>query len=104
MWWGGDARKRPTARRVVTLGEGWLSREAADYDEIAASVDNIRAVCEQHDRDPSTIGVRASLTATGDWEAATTIDELTERAIARAQRLTQRRRDALQRSAELLRP
>jgi probable F420-dependent oxidoreductase len=88
VWWGGDARKRPTARRVVTLGDGWLSREAADYDEIAAAVDNIRAVCEQHGRDPSTIGVRASLTATADWNAATSIDELTERAIARATRLT----------------
>jgi probable F420-dependent oxidoreductase len=88
VWWGGDARKRPTARRVATLGEGWLSREAADYDEVAASVENIRATCERHGRDPSTIGIRASLTATGDWDAATSIDELTERAIARARRLT----------------
>lgn len=88
VWWGGDARKRPTARRVVTLGEGWLSREAADYDEIAASVDSIRAMCEKHGRDPSTVGVRASLTATGDWDAAASPGELTERALIRARRLT----------------
>ncbi len=56
VWWGGDATKRPTARRVATLGEGWLSREAADYDEIAASVANLRATCEEFGRDPESIG------------------------------------------------
>jgi len=65
----------------------WLSREAADYDELAASVESIHAACVRHGRDPSTVGVRASLTATADWNAATSIDELTERAVDRARRL-----------------
>ena len=87
VWWGGNARSAATARRVVTLGDGWLSREAAGYDELAESIENIRTACEQYGRDPSTVGIRASLTATEDWNAASGIDELTESAIARAQRL-----------------
>jgi probable F420-dependent oxidoreductase len=87
VWWGGNARARPTARRVVTLGDGWLSREGAGYDEIAASVQNIRELCAEFGRDPATVGVRASLTATSDWDAATSVDDLTERAIERARRL-----------------
>jgi probable F420-dependent oxidoreductase len=87
VWWGGDARKSATARRVVTLGEGWLSREAADYDEIAESVESIHRACQKYERDPATIGTRASLTATADWDAATSVDELIERALERARRL-----------------
>jgi probable F420-dependent oxidoreductase len=87
VWWGGNARSKPTARRVVTLGEGWISREAADYDEIAASIESIHRACAEYGRDPSTIGVRCSLTATSDWNAASSPADLTERAIARAQRL-----------------
>jgi probable F420-dependent oxidoreductase len=88
VWWGGNARSKPTARRVVTLGDGWISREAADYDEIAASIESIHRACAEYGRDPATIGVRASLTATADWNAAGTLDELTERAITRARRLS----------------
>jgi probable F420-dependent oxidoreductase len=87
VWWGGNARIRPTARRVVTLGDGWLSREAAGYDEIAASVENIRKLCEEFGRDPATVGVRASLTATSAWNAARSVDDLTERAVKRARQL-----------------
>jgi probable F420-dependent oxidoreductase len=87
VWWGGNARSKATARRVVTLGDGWLSREAADYDELAESVESIHAACATYGRDPLTVGVRASLTATADWDAATSIDELTERAVDRARRL-----------------
>jgi probable F420-dependent oxidoreductase len=84
VWWGGDATKRPTARRVVTLSQGWLSREAAGYDEIAASIDNLRVTCEEFGRDPATIGARASLTATGDWKPEQSFDELVEAAVHRA--------------------
>jgi len=87
VWWGGDARHAATARRVATLASGWLSREAAGYDEIAESVESIRRACERYGRDPATIGVRASLTATSDWNASASAAELTERAIARATRL-----------------
>jgi probable F420-dependent oxidoreductase len=87
VWWGGDARSKAVARRVVTLGEGWLSREAADYDEIARSAESIRQACERYGRDPATVGMRASLTATADWDAAMSADDLTERAVNRARRL-----------------
>jgi probable F420-dependent oxidoreductase len=87
VWWGGNARSKPTARRVVTLGDGWIAREAADYDEIAASLDSIRAACVEYGRDPATVGARASLTATADWNSASSIDVLTERAIERARKL-----------------
>jgi len=87
VWWGGNACSKPTARRIATLSQGWLSREAADYDEIAASVEAIHAACEEYSRDPSTIGIRASLTQTSDWNAASSVEDLTERAIARATRL-----------------
>ena len=46
-----------------------------------------QAACERHGRDPATIGVRASLTATADWNAAMSPDDLTERAVTRARRL-----------------
>lgn len=88
VWWGGNARGKPTARRVATLGQGWLSREAADYDEVAESVEAIDAACEKYGRDPATVGIRVSLTATADWNAAASTDDLIERAITRARRLT----------------
>jgi probable F420-dependent oxidoreductase len=87
VWWGGDARSTAVARRVVTLGEGWLSREAAGYDELARSIESIHATCQRYGRDPSTIGVRASLTATADWNAAMSPGDITDRAITRARRL-----------------
>lgn len=87
VWWGGDARAPATARRIATLADGWLSREAADYDEIARSIESIHRACEKYGRDPATIGARASLTATSDWDAATSVADLTERAITRATRL-----------------
>ena len=87
VWWGGNARSKPTARRVVTLGDGWLSREAADYDEIAACIESIQAACAEHGRDPQTIGVRASLTPTAEWDASSSFDEVVERSVAHAQRL-----------------
>ncbi|WP_236787770.1 TIGR03619 family F420-dependent LLM class oxidoreductase [Amycolatopsis sp. GM8] len=88
VWWGGNARSKPTARRVATLGEGWLAREAADYDEVAESAEAIRAACEKYGRDPASVGIRVSLTATADWDSATSADDLIERAIERARRLT----------------
>ncbi|QRP42830.1 TIGR03619 family F420-dependent LLM class oxidoreductase [Amycolatopsis sp. FDAARGOS 1241] len=87
VWWGGNARSKPTARRVATLAQGWLAREAADDAEISASVDVIRAACAEHGRDPATVGIRASLTRTSDWNAAGSFDDLAERAITRAKRL-----------------
>lgn len=87
VWWGGNALSPATARRIATLGVGWLAREAADYDELAASIESIHRACEKYGRDPATIGIRASLTQTADWNAASSVEDLTERAIARARRL-----------------
>jgi probable F420-dependent oxidoreductase len=87
VWWGGNARSEPTARRVATLGAGWLSREAADYDELAESIESIHNACERYGRDPKTVGIRASLTATADWNAATSVEDLTKLAVDRARRL-----------------
>jgi probable F420-dependent oxidoreductase len=87
VWWGGNPRSRATARRLVQLSDGWLAREAADYDELAACVDAIHAACQAHGRDPETVGIRASLTPTSEWNTAGSLDQLTERAIAHATRL-----------------
>ncbi len=87
VWWGGNAASPATARRIATLAQGWLSREAADYDEIAGCVESIHRACERYDRDPRSVGVRASLTQTSDWNAARSFDDLVERAIGRATRL-----------------
>jgi probable F420-dependent oxidoreductase len=87
IWWGGNAASRATARRVATLAQGWLAREAADYDELATAIESIHAACEKCGRDPATVGIRASLTQTSDWDAAGSVDELIEQAVARATRL-----------------
>ncbi len=87
VWWGGNAASPATARRIATLSGGWLSREAADYDEIATAVESIRNACERYGRDPATVGVRASLTQTSDWDAASSFDDLVVRAVERARRL-----------------
>lgn len=78
VWWGGDGRSGPTARRVAELGRGWIAREAADDAEVAVSIARIADVCEASGRDPGTVGFRASLTTTGD---VTKGDGLIERAV-----------------------
>jgi probable F420-dependent oxidoreductase len=88
VWWAGDATKAVTARRVVTLGDGWIAREAADVDEIAASARNLHRVAAEHGRDPAGIGMRVSLTATADWNAAGSFDELVAAAVDRVRRLS----------------
>jgi probable F420-dependent oxidoreductase len=86
IWWGGNAVKGPTARRVAEFCQGWLSREAADYDEIAQSIESIRDQCAQIGRDPATVSYRCSLTPTG-WPVPEDIDKLIEGAIASGERL-----------------
>ena len=86
IWWGGNAVKGPTARRVAEFCQGWLSREAADYDEIARSIESIRYQCAQIGRDPATVYYRCSLTPTG-WPVPEDIDRLIEGAIASGERL-----------------
>lgn len=89
IWWGGNALHRSTARRVATLGDGWLSREAAPYDEIAASIDSVKRACVDFGRDPETVGFRASLTSTEDWQATRSTEDLFEHAVRSGQRLAE---------------
>jgi probable F420-dependent oxidoreductase len=86
VWWGGNATKGPTARRVAEFCAGWLSREAADYDEIARSIESIRIKCEELGRDPATVSYRCSLTPTG-WQVPPLIDDLIDAAVGSSQRL-----------------
>jgi alkanesulfonate monooxygenase SsuD/methylene tetrahydromethanopterin reductase-like flavin-dependent oxidoreductase (luciferase family) len=86
VWWGGNALKGRTARRVAEFCAGWLSREAADYDEIARSIESIRDQCAALGRDPETVSYRCSLTPTG-WPAPEIEDELVDAAVAGATRL-----------------
>lgn len=86
IWWGGNALRGPTARRVAELCAGWLSREAATYDEIANSIESIRNECDEIGRDPSSVSYRCSLTPT-NWTVPSSDDELIEGAVRSAQRL-----------------
>jgi probable F420-dependent oxidoreductase len=82
VWWGGNALKGPTARRVATLGEGWTSREAAGYDEITESIEHISKVCVEHGRDPSTVGFRTALSPTPADPTRRPAGEVIEEALA----------------------
>jgi probable F420-dependent oxidoreductase len=86
VWWGGNAIKGPTARRVAELCAGWMSREAAEYDEIARSIESIRTKCLELGRDPATVSYRCSLTPTG-WQVPPLVDELIDAAVASGHRL-----------------
>jgi probable F420-dependent oxidoreductase len=72
VWWGGNAMTGPTARRIATLGHGWLSREAADYDEVARSIESIRKACAEVGRDAAEIGFRVSISPTPPEEGPIT--------------------------------
>jgi probable F420-dependent oxidoreductase len=88
VWWGGNAIKGPTAARVAEFCQGWLSREAADYDEIARSIESIRNECAKAGRDPSDVRFRCSLTPTS-WEVPASPDDLIEGAVANAVRMAE---------------
>jgi probable F420-dependent oxidoreductase len=86
VWWGGNALRGNTAARVAEFCQGWLSREAADYDEIARSIESIRHECVISSRDPADVRFRCSLTPTG-WSVPESADGLIDGAVARAHRL-----------------
>jgi probable F420-dependent oxidoreductase len=88
VWWGGNAVKGPTAARVAEFCQGWLSREAADYDEIARSIESIRDECTKVGRDPADVRFRCSLTPTS-WEVPASPDALIEGAVANATRMAE---------------
>ena len=86
IWWGGNALKGATARRVAEFCQGWIAREAADYDEIAASIESIREQSTKVGRDPASVSFRCSLTPTG-WPTPSSVDGLIEGCITNARRL-----------------
>jgi probable F420-dependent oxidoreductase len=86
IWWGGNAQRGPTARRVAEFCQGWTSREAADYDELARSIESIHVQCQKIGRDPSTVYFRSSLTPTS-WDVPSSTDALIDGAVRSAQRL-----------------
>jgi probable F420-dependent oxidoreductase len=59
--WIGGAATRGMARRVAELGQGWTPMGGDDPPEIRAGRALIREACERIGRDPSPIGVRASI-------------------------------------------
>lgn len=60
LWIGGDVT-RGMARRVAELGQGWTPMGGDDPEYIRAGLALIREACAEIGRDPSSIGVRASI-------------------------------------------
>jgi probable F420-dependent oxidoreductase len=87
VWWGGNALKASTRRRVVEFCDGWLSREAADYDEVARSIETLREGCVEAGRNPDELGFRASVIPTDEWQSAASRTELFERVLRSCEKL-----------------
>lgn len=86
VWWGGKSTAA-TARRVATLGDGWIAAQAAGYDEIALGIERIEAACATAGRDFAEVGVRVTLPrmpGTGPWSK----DAVIEHAVAAERRLS----------------
>jgi probable F420-dependent oxidoreductase len=62
VWFGGGASVR-TARRIATLGDGWLPMVGTPRDELLAGIAAIREECARAGRDPHRIGVRAGVSS-----------------------------------------
>jgi alkanesulfonate monooxygenase SsuD/methylene tetrahydromethanopterin reductase-like flavin-dependent oxidoreductase (luciferase family) len=76
-----------TVRRVVEFCSGWIAREAADYDEIARSIESIRTACVAAGRDPESVAFRASVIPTADWRAWDSTDKLFDLVIANSRKV-----------------
>ena len=61
VWWGMKGTTQAAGRRVATMGEGWIAAESASVIDVARSVDNIQTACADVGRDPSSVGIRATL-------------------------------------------
>jgi probable F420-dependent oxidoreductase len=62
VWWGLKVSTPVLAGRVVELGDGWIAHENASHHLIASSVASLRDACGASGRDPSSVGIRATLT------------------------------------------
>jgi probable F420-dependent oxidoreductase len=87
IWWGGNALRGRTSARVAEFCAGWLSREAAGYEEIAPSIDAIRHQCDVYGRDPGSVGFRASALPTGDWSESMSRQEIVDRVLKNCEQL-----------------
>jgi probable F420-dependent oxidoreductase len=85
VWWGMKGTTPAAGRRVATMGEGWIASESASVIEVARSVDNIQTACADVGRDPSSVGIRATLEL---LPTATHPDAVIEHALASAERLS----------------
>ena len=77
VWWGMNGTTAAAARRVVTMGHGWIAGESSSVIDIARAVDNIQTACADAGRNPAEVGIRASLALLppgADHSAAAVID------------------------------
>jgi alkanesulfonate monooxygenase SsuD/methylene tetrahydromethanopterin reductase-like flavin-dependent oxidoreductase (luciferase family) len=88
VWWSGNALVGATTRRIVEFGSGWIAREAANYDEIASSIELIQKGCTEAGRSPDEVGFRASVVPTGDRCAWRTKTELFDVVLCNSEKLT----------------
>jgi len=93
VWWGMNGTTTTAARRVVTMGDGWIAAEAASVLDIARSVDNIQTACADAGREPATVGIRATLALlppdiSGDPGRAADPSAVIDHALTSAERLT----------------
>lgn len=87
VWWGGNALTGATARRVVEFCDGWIAREAADYEEIARSVEHLVRTGTAAGRAPSSIGFRVSALPTAPSPTWRSVDEAFDLVLANCARL-----------------
>jgi len=86
VWWGGKSTAA-MARRVATMGDGWIAAQAASYDDIALGMERIEAACGRAGRDFAEVGVRVTLPrmpGEGPWAK----DAVIEHAVAAERRLS----------------
>jgi probable F420-dependent oxidoreductase len=65
IWFGGGPTDA-TARRIATLGAGWLPVGVMPLDDLRTGIEKIRAAYQTEGRDPATLGVRAGVPVVTD--------------------------------------
>jgi probable F420-dependent oxidoreductase len=88
VWWGMKGTTTAAGRRVATMGDGWIASESSSVIDIARSVDTIQTACADHGRDPSTVGIRATLALLPPGLQRPHPDAVIEHALTSAVRLT----------------
>ncbi|MEU3980508.1 TIGR03619 family F420-dependent LLM class oxidoreductase [Streptomyces sp. NPDC026672] len=75
VWLGGGlgtterARER-VRRRIVTLGDGWITAPQLTPEQLAPAAAELRATAEQEDRDPASVGLQVTLVVGAEDDAA----------------------------------